>query len=54
VTVVGARDPHGNVLLGARLAAESDLGMWERRLPMPTSGGALLVITLGIALHGPR
>jgi 8-oxo-dGTP diphosphatase len=37
VAVVAVRDNNGNVLVGVRFAAESDLEMWERRLPMPAS-----------------
>jgi 8-oxo-dGTP diphosphatase len=35
--VVAARDNDGNVLVDVRFVAESDLEMWERRLPMPAS-----------------
>ncbi|MGH3624877.1 MAG: NUDIX hydrolase [Sciscionella sp.] len=31
------RDGDGNVLVDVRVVAESDLGVWERRLPMPAS-----------------
>ena len=44
VAVVSVRDDDGNVLVDVRFAAESDLGMWERRLPMPAS---LVVVRLG-------
>ncbi len=37
VAVVLVRDDDGNVLVDVRVAAESDLGMLERRLPMPAS-----------------
>jgi 8-oxo-dGTP diphosphatase len=37
VAVVAARDNDGNVLVDVRFVAESDLEMWERRLPMPAS-----------------
>jgi 8-oxo-dGTP diphosphatase len=37
VAVVAARDHDGNVLVDVRFVAESDLEMWERRLPMPAS-----------------
>jgi 8-oxo-dGTP diphosphatase len=37
VAVVAARDNDGNVLGDVRFVAESDLEMWERRLPMPAS-----------------
>jgi hypothetical protein len=34
VAVVSVRDDDGNVLVDVRFAAESDLGMLERRLPV--------------------
>lgn len=37
VAVVSVRDDNGNVLVDFRFVAESDLGMFERRLPMPAS-----------------
>jgi 8-oxo-dGTP diphosphatase len=37
VAVVSVRDDDGNVLVNFRFVAESDLGMFERRLPMPAS-----------------
>jgi 8-oxo-dGTP diphosphatase len=37
VVMVAARDRDGNVLVDVRFVAESDLEMWERRLPMPAS-----------------
>ena len=37
MTGVAARDHDGNVLLDICFAAESELGIWERRLPMPAS-----------------
>ena len=37
VAVVSMRDEDGNVLVDVRFIAESDLGMWERQLPMPAS-----------------
>jgi hypothetical protein len=44
VAVVSVRDDDGNVLVDVRVVAESDLGMLERRLPMPAS---LVVVRLG-------
>ena len=41
VTVVPVGDDDGNFLVDFRFAAESDLGMLERRLPMPA---ALVVV----------
>jgi 8-oxo-dGTP diphosphatase len=37
VAVVSVRDDNGNVLVGFRFVAESDLEMLERRLPLPAS-----------------
>ncbi|MGH3426452.1 MAG: NUDIX hydrolase [Pseudonocardiaceae bacterium] len=37
VTQVPVYDGEGNVLVGIRFIDESDLGLWERRLPMPAS-----------------
>jgi len=37
VAVVPVRDDAGNVLVDVRFVAESDLGIWEHRLPMPAS-----------------
>jgi len=53
VAVVPVRDDDGNVLVDVRFAAESDLGMLERRLPMPASlivvrfGGSVLMLFNG-------
>jgi 8-oxo-dGTP pyrophosphatase MutT (NUDIX family) len=44
VVVVSVRDDDGNVLVDVRFVAESALGMWERRLPMPAS---LIVVRFG-------
>jgi 8-oxo-dGTP diphosphatase len=44
VAVVPVRDDDGNVLVDVRFVAESDLGMLERRLPMPAS---LIVVRFG-------
>lgn len=44
VAVVPVRDDDGNVLVDVRFVAELDLGMWERRLPMPAS---LIVVRFG-------
>jgi 8-oxo-dGTP diphosphatase len=44
VAVVSVHDDDGNVLVDVRFAAESDLGMLERRLPMPAS---LIVVRFG-------
>jgi 8-oxo-dGTP pyrophosphatase MutT (NUDIX family) len=44
MTVVAVRDDDGNVLVDVRFVAESDLGMLERRLPMPAS---LIVVRFG-------
>ncbi|MGH3927184.1 MAG: NUDIX hydrolase [Pseudonocardiaceae bacterium] len=44
MAVIGVRDDDGNVLVDIRFVAESDLGMWERRLPMPAS---LVVVRFG-------
>lgn len=41
VAVIAARDKDGNVLVDVRFAAESDLGTWEHRLPIPA---ALVVV----------
>jgi hypothetical protein len=43
VAVVSVCDDDGNVLVDVRIAAESDLEMLERRLPMPAS---LIVVRL--------
>lgn len=37
MTVVAVHDHNGNVLVDVRVVAESDLEIWERRLPMPAS-----------------
>jgi 8-oxo-dGTP diphosphatase len=37
VVVAVVRDADGNVLVGIRFVAESDLGLLERQLPMPAS-----------------
>ena len=37
VAVVSVRDDDGNVLVDVRFVAESDLGVLERRLPVPAS-----------------
>ncbi|MGH3931020.1 MAG: NUDIX hydrolase, partial [Pseudonocardiaceae bacterium] len=37
MAVVRVRDDNGNVLVDVRFIAESDLGIWERRLPRPAS-----------------
>lgn len=47
VAVVSVRDDDGNVLVDVRFVAESDLGMWERRLPMPAS---LIVVRFGVSV----
>jgi 8-oxo-dGTP diphosphatase len=44
VAVVSVRDGDGNVLVDFRFVVESDLGMLERRLPMPAS---LIVVQFG-------
>lgn len=44
VAVTVVRDDNGNVLVDIRFVAESDLGMLERRLPMPAS---LVVVCFG-------
>ncbi|MGH3915004.1 MAG: NUDIX hydrolase [Pseudonocardiaceae bacterium] len=37
VALIPVRDENGNVLVDFHFVVESDLGMWERRLPMPAS-----------------
>jgi hypothetical protein len=61
VAVVPVRDDDGNVLVDVRFVAESDLGMWERRLPMPASlivvrfgDSVLMVFDLGDVALGAR
>jgi 8-oxo-dGTP diphosphatase len=44
VAVIPVCDDDGNVLVDVRFAAESDLEMWECRLPMPAS---LIVVRFG-------
>ncbi|MGH3976560.1 MAG: NUDIX hydrolase [Pseudonocardiaceae bacterium] len=44
MAVIPVCDDDGNVLVEVRFIAESDLGMWERRLPMPAS---LIVVRFG-------
>ncbi|MGH3908735.1 MAG: NUDIX hydrolase [Pseudonocardiaceae bacterium] len=47
VAVVSVRDEDGNVLVDLRFVAESNLGMLERRLPMPAS---LIVVRFGVSV----
>ncbi|MGH3778375.1 MAG: NUDIX hydrolase [Pseudonocardiaceae bacterium] len=44
MAVVSVRDGDGNVLVDVRFVAESELGVLERRLPMPA---ALVVVRFG-------
>jgi 8-oxo-dGTP diphosphatase len=44
VIQVPVHDDEGNVLVGIRFVDETDLGLWERRFPMPAS---LIVVRFG-------
>lgn len=54
-----ARDEHGNVLVDICFPAESDLGRWQHRLPMPASlvvvrSGDSVLIACVAGPRGPR